>query len=117
MAVLDVMTPAELAGAVAREDKALVGRAQGVGPKLAQRIVTELKDKPISDGPAVFQVNAGPARTPAPPSAAGEAVAGLMGLGIAEPAARRVIEQAVLRLGEDAGISALIKAGLQELGR
>jgi Holliday junction DNA helicase RuvA len=117
LAVLDVMTPAELAGAVAREDKALVGRAQGVGPKLAQRIVTELKDKPISDGPAVFQVNAGPARTPAPPSAAGEAVAGLMGLGIAEPAARRVIEQAVLRLGEDAGISALIKAGLQELGR
>jgi Holliday junction DNA helicase RuvA len=40
-----------------------------------------------------------------------------MGLGVAEPMARRVIEQASLRLGEDADVSALIKAGLQELGR
>ncbi|WP_168076848.1 Holliday junction branch migration protein RuvA, partial [Caulobacter sp. SSI4214] len=51
MAVLDVLSPAELASAVAREDKAAVGRANGVGPKLALRIVTELKDKPITDGP------------------------------------------------------------------
>src|SRR5471032_954660 len=50
LGVLDVLSPAELAQAVARDDKAQVGRAQGVGPKLAQRIVTELKDKPISDG-------------------------------------------------------------------
>jgi len=116
MAVLDVVSPAELAGAVAREDKALIGRAQGVGPKLAQRIVTELKDKPISDGPAVFAPAASPARSAAP-SAAGEAVSALMGLGVAEPMARRVIEQAVLRLGEEAEVSVLIKAGLQELGR
>ncbi|NBB14745.1 Holliday junction branch migration protein RuvA [Caulobacter sp. SLTY] len=116
MAVLDVASPAELAGAVAREDKALIGRANGVGPKLAQRIVTELKDKPISDGPAVFAPNAAPART-VQPSAAGEAVSALMGLGVAESMARRVIEQAHLRLGEEAEVSALIKAGLQELGR
>ncbi|MFN3857238.1 MAG: Holliday junction branch migration protein RuvA [Caulobacter sp.] len=117
MAVLDVVSPAELAGAVAREDKALIGRAQGVGPKLAQRIVTELKDKPISDGPAVFApASTSPARSAAP-SAAGEAVAALMGLGVAEPMARRVVEQAVLRLGEEADVSGLIKAGLQELGR
>lgn len=116
MAVLDVVSPAELAGAVAREDKALIGRASGVGPKLAQRIVTELKDKPISDGPAVFAPAASPARSAAP-SAAGEAVSALMGLGVAEPMARRVIEQAVLRLGEEAEVSVLIKAGLQELGR
>ena len=50
LAVLDVLPPAELAAAVAREDKAMVARAQGVGPKLAQRIVTELKDKPIGGG-------------------------------------------------------------------
>ena len=116
MAVLDVTSPAERAGAVAREDKALIGRANGVGPKLAQRIVTELKDKPISDGPAVFSPNTAPARNAAP-SAAGEAVSALMGLGVAEPMARRVIEQSSLRLGEDADVSALIKAGLQELGR
>ena len=116
MAVLDVASPAELAGAIAREDKALIGRANGVGPKLAQRIVTELKDKPISDGPAIFAPNTAAPRAAAP-SATGEAVSALMGLGVAEPMARRVIEQASLRLGEEANVSALIKAGLQELGR
>ncbi len=54
MAVLDILSPAELASAVAREDKAAVGRASGVGPKLALRIVTELKDKPITDGPVLM---------------------------------------------------------------
>ena len=58
-----------------------------------------------------------PAAEPVRPSIAGEAVAALMGLGVAEPAARRVVEQAVVRLGEDAAPPALIKAALQELGR
>jgi len=116
LSVLDVLPPAELASAVAREDKAMVGRAQGVGPKLAQRIVTELKDKPIVDGPiAAFHGQA--ARAPTAPSAAGEAVAALMGLGVAEVVGRRTVEQAVLRLGEDADVAALIKAALQEIGR
>ena len=117
LAVLDVLPPAELAGAVAREDKASVARAQGVGPKLAQRIVTELKDKPIHDGPvAAFHATVA-APQPIKPSASGEAVAALMGLGIAEPAARRVVETAAVRLGEEAEPPALIKAALQELGR
>ena len=118
LAVLDVLPPAELAGAVARGDQAAVSRANGVGPKLALRIVTELKDKPITDGPvAAFHASALGAREPARPSATGEAVAALMGLGVAEPAARRVVEQAALRLGDEAEAPALIKAGLQELGR
>jgi len=117
LAVLDVLPPAELAGAVARDDKASVARAQGVGPKLAQRIVTELKDKPIHDGPvAAFHATITPAQH-AKPSASGEAVAALMGLGVSEPAARRVVETAAVRLGEDAEPPALIKAALQELGR
>jgi Holliday junction DNA helicase RuvA len=117
LAVLDVLPPNELAGAVAREDKALVARAQGVGPKLALRIVTELRGKPIADGPvAAFHATL-PAAQPAKASASGEAVAALMGLGVAEPAARRVVEGAALRLGEDAEPPALIKAALQELGR
>ena len=117
LAVLDILPPAELAQAVAREDKALVARAQGVGPKLAQRIVVELKDKPISGGLVVAGPTTAPAHQPAAPSVAGEAVAALMGLGVAEPVARRVVEQAVSRLGDEADISAVVKAALQELGR
>jgi Holliday junction DNA helicase RuvA len=90
-----------------------------VGPKLAQRIVTEIKGKPLADltaggfRPAGLATAAEPVR----PSVAGEAVAALMGLGVAEPNARRVVEQAVVRLGEEAQASAVIKAALQELGR
>jgi Holliday junction DNA helicase RuvA len=117
LAVLDVLPPAELASAVARDDKAAVARANGVGPKLALRIVTELKGKPIHDGPvAAFHAQA-LAPQPVRPSASGEAVAALMGLGVAEPAARRVVEAAAVRLGEEAEPPALIKAALQELGR
>jgi Holliday junction DNA helicase RuvA len=115
LAVLDVLAPAELAAAVAREDKALVGRAQGVGPKLAQRIITELTGKPISDGPTLG-VAAAPL-APARPSTSGEAVAALMGLGVAEAAGRRAVEQALSQLGQDADIAAVIKAALKELGR
>ena len=117
LAVLDVLPPAELAAAVAREDKASVARAQGVGAKLAQRIVTELKDKPISAGPVAALHAQGLEPKPAPVSAAGEAVAGLMGLGIAEPSARRGVEAAAIRLGRDSTAAVLIKAALQELGR
>jgi Holliday junction DNA helicase RuvA len=113
LAVLDVLNPAELAGAAQRGDKDAVARANGIGPKLALRIVTELKDKPIaSDAVAAFHA----AAAPLAPTPAGQAVAALMGLGIAEAAARRVVESAAARLG-DAAEPALIKAALQELGR
>lgn len=118
LAVLDVLPPDELAHAVAREDKAAVARAQGVGPKLAQRIVVELKDKPLGAGLSVAAF--APATStvaPPAPSVSGEAVAALMGLAIAEPAARRAVEQAHVRLGEGAALPALIKAALQEIGR
>lgn len=115
LGVLDVLSPAELASAVARDDRALVGRAQGVGPKLAQRIVTELKDKPISDGPVqAFHATVAGVHTA---TVAGEAVAALLGLQIAEVNARRAVDAALIRLGEDAAIPAVIKAALQELGR
>ena len=117
LAVLDILPPAELAGAVAREDKALVARAQGVGPKLAQRIVVELKDKPISGALTVAGHTPTTPHAPAAPSISGEAAAALMGLGVAEIAARRVVDQALIRLGETAAEAALIKAALQELGR
>ncbi|MGA0546867.1 Holliday junction branch migration protein RuvA [Brevundimonas sp. VNH65] len=118
LSVLDVLPPAELAGAVAREDKAAVARANGVGPKLAVRIVTELKGKPLGDvsftpsAPGVHVEAAPPA-----PSITGEAVSALLGLGVAEVNARRAVDQALIRLGADADLSAVIRAALQELGR
>jgi Holliday junction DNA helicase RuvA len=117
LAVLDVLSPGELASAVAREDKALVGRANGVGPKLAQRIVVELKDKPIGGGDvASFHAQvAGPAA--AVPSVAGDAVVALMGLGTPEAVGRRAVERVLERLGEAAPLQAVIKGALQELGR
>jgi len=118
MAVLDVLSPAELASAVAREDKAAVGRASGVGPKLALRIVTELKDKPITDGPVLMTApTSSSSAAPAKPAPTGDAVAALMGLGVAEVNARRVVEAAAAKLGDEATVQSLIKAGLQELGR
>ena len=118
LSVLDVLPPGELAAAVAREDKAAVARANGVGPKLALRIVTELKGKAIGDGtfaPAAPGLAAGVA--PAAPSVAGEAVTALLGLGVAEINARRAVDHALIRLGDDADLSAVIRAALQELGR
>ncbi len=118
LSVLDVLPPGELAQAVARDDKAAVGRAQGVGPKLAQRIVTELKDKPLTgETVAAFHAQIATSAAPMQASAAGDAVAALLGLGVAEPVARRAVEQAVTRLGEDAGVAAITKAALQELAR
>jgi Holliday junction DNA helicase RuvA len=118
LGVLDVLPPADLAAAVAREDKAAVARANGVGPKLALRIIVELKDKPISGSlVAGAHTAGGPAAVAPVATAAGEAVAALMGLGVAEITARRVVDQAQLRLGDGTGEAALIKAALQELGR
>ena len=118
LSVLDVLPPPELAAAVSRQDKAAVARANGVGPKLALRIVTELKDKPIAGSlGSVGHIAAPTPAAVAAPSAAGEAVAGLMGLGINEVQARRVVEQAVIRFGEEADVPTLIKSALQELGR
>ncbi len=120
LAVLDVLPPAELVQAVAREDKAAVARANGVGPKLALRIVTELKGKPLGAGlsmPAHTGLGAVATAAEVAPSAVGEAVAALMGLGVAEPLGRRAVETAAGRLGADAALPVLIKAALQDLGR
>lgn len=116
LAVLDVLTPAELAQAASRGDKAAVARAVGVGAKLAERIVVELKDKPLGDGPALHPASASAAIQVAP-SASGEAVSALLGLGVAEASARRAVDQALIRLGEDAAVGAVIKTALQELDR
>jgi Holliday junction DNA helicase RuvA len=117
LAVLDILPPAELAQAVARSDQASVGRANGVGPKLAQRITTELKGKPLGGG---LTVGGHAGMTPGEAlatSQTGDAVAALMGLGIAEPAARRAVDHVSGAEGPDIDLSTLIKLSLRELGR
>lgn len=117
LGVLDVLSPGELASAAAREDKAAVARANGVGPKLALRIVTELKGKALGEVSFTPATSAPEAQGIAAPSVSGEAVSALLGLGVAEVNARRAVDQALARLGDDAELPAVIRASLQELGR
>jgi len=116
LAILDTLSPGELAAAVARDDKAAVARANGVGPKLAARIVTELKGKPLGAGVASGTVEPGPALGRVAPIA-GDAVSALMGLGIGEAQARRAVDQAILARGAAAPLPEVIRAALQEVGR
>lgn len=124
LAILSVLTPSDLQTAIAAQDKASVGRANGVGPKLATRIVTELKDKVAG---LVFQPkgvtldsNAGPVPAAAPEDKAQkdieDAVAGLVGLGYKAMDAHGAVARAAQSLGDDASVQKLITAGLKELG-
>jgi Holliday junction DNA helicase RuvA len=113
--VLDVLTPAQLAEAVANEDKTAVSRASGVGPKLAVRILTELKGKIIQT--ADFGPLAAKGAAPVKPSISGEAVAALLGLGINDTQARLAVEAAIKTLRADAELPVLIRTALKNLGK
>jgi Holliday junction DNA helicase RuvA len=113
MAVQGVLGPDELAQAVAMGDRAGLTRAPGVGPKLAQRIVAELKDK--VDAIAVQPI---PVRLAAMNGDhASDAVSALVNLGYRRPEAVGAVSAAVRSLGAEAAVEALIKAGLKELAR
>ena len=114
-AVLDVLSPGQLAHAVANEDKTAISRASGVGPKLAVRILTELKGKIIQT--AEFTPIATKGAAPAKASVSGEAVAALLGLGVNETQARLAVETAQQALGPDAELPVLIRTALKNLGK
>ena len=108
LAILSALSPEALATAIAAQDKAALTEAEGVGPKLGQRIVSELKDK-------VGGIALGPA-APAPQGAASEAVSALVNLGYPRSDAHTAIAAASRRLGVVASLDALIRAALKELG-
>jgi Holliday junction DNA helicase RuvA len=111
LALLSVLAPDALATAIMAQDRAALARADGVGAKLATRIASELKDK-------VGGIALGPvAATPATPVAATDAVSALVNLGYSRSDAFAAVAQATQRLGAEAKIDALIRAGLQELAR
>ncbi len=119
LAVLGAIPVDRLIEAVAAQDRTALTRAEGVGPKLAARIVNELKDK-IGD-PLIAATTAAGARTggdgPAAESgAAADAVSALVNLGYRRVEAYGAVAEAARRIGPDASVEGLIKAGLQELG-
>lgn len=112
LAILSVLDPDAMATAILAQDKAAFVRADGVGPKLGQRIVMELRDK-VGDM-AMLAMNGGAI---APTGAVADAVSALVNFGYAKSAAYGAVMDAAKRLGGDAKIDALVRAGLQELGR
>ncbi len=117
LAILTVLGPDDLLQAVAAADKAAVSRANGVGPKLAARIVSELKDK--VGGIALGAAAA--IRVAGTPAAAGgvdvDAVSALVNLGYGRSEAFGAVARASGRLGEEAPLGDLIRAGLEELSQ
>ncbi|BBF91776.1 Holliday junction branch migration protein RuvA [Blastochloris tepida] len=119
LAILSTLKPAELASAIALADKAMVARAPGVGPKVAARIVAELKDRAPAYAevdPAVAKL-AGAVEDKRAPAPVADAVSALVNLGYGQPQAAAAIAAAVREAGEDAETAKLIRLGLKELAK
>jgi len=118
LAVLGTFSAAELANAVALQDKGQVARAPGVGPKVAARIVAELKDKMPSLAPSLRPAG-GLAPVAALPEglAARDAVSALTNLGYAHSEAAAAVSAAIGKAGRQARAEELIRLGLKELAQ
>jgi len=115
LAILGAVPHDRLADAVAAQDKALLTQAEGVGPKLAQRIVNELKDK-VGALPMAAAITSGAiAPAPATARAAADAVSALVNLGYGRSEAYGAISEASRQAGAEASVEGLIRAGLKEL--
>lgn len=119
LAVLGTLTPSELANAIALRDIAMVSRAPGVGKKVAERIVTELKNKaPAFAGEASGTIGLkqelGSGVASAPVS---DAVSALSNLGYSRDQAANAVAAALKEAGQDANSAKLIRLGLKELSR
>jgi Holliday junction DNA helicase RuvA len=117
LSILDALTTAQLMDAIALADTAAISRANGVGKKLAERIVTEFKGKPPPMG--LFASGIGAAlTTPATPAATGAraaAISALVNLGYTPGDASRAVATAARDVGEQATESTLIRAALKAL--
>ncbi|HKR16436.1 Holliday junction branch migration protein RuvA [Rhizorhapis sp.] len=115
LAILSALEPGELHRSVATGDKAMVGRANGVGPKLAARIVNELKDK---IGAAVIGPGMAAGSTAAPASShAADAVSALQNLGFRPAEASAAVAAAEEELGRDATLDALVRLALKKAAK
>lgn len=112
LAILSALEPADLIRAIAAQDKAMVARANGVGPKLAERIVRELKDKAggVAIGPAA-------AAQAVPGGDSADAVSALLNLGFRPAEAGAAVAAAEAELGAGAGLDALVRLALRKAAK
>ena len=111
LAILSVLSPDELARAVSQDDKAMIGRANGVGPKLAARIANELKGK-------LGVAGLGASLAPAPRGgAASDALSALANLGFKPAEASAAVSAAQDELGPDASLDALVRLALRKAAK
>lgn len=123
LAMQGILSPDELLQAIAAADKAAITRAPGVGPKLATRILSELKDKVgnLALGAAAMGVRAsdpdgsGKAATTNAPTALADAASALVNLGYGPSEALGAVSRAAAEQGPEASVEALIQGGLKEL--
>ena len=119
LSVLGTLKVPDLATAVAMRDKATIARTPGVGPKVAERIVTELKDKAPAYAaldPAVVRLS-GAVDDKRAPQPVADAVSALINLGYGQPQAAAAIAAATREAGEGADTARLIRLGLKELSK
>jgi Holliday junction DNA helicase RuvA len=117
LSILSAVAPERLGLAILAQDKPALAQAEGVGPRLAARIVNELRDKITS----VTAPAASPVVSRSEPTSGGgvtaDAISALENLGVGRTEALGAIAAAARRLGSEAGADVLIKAGLEELAR
>ncbi len=118
LGILGALSAEALSAAVARQDRAMMARAPGVGPKLAARLVLELKDKAPAFAIADFaHAESGLERAPRLAKAAEDAVLALVSLGYPQPQAAAAVARISAQLGPAAETATLIRAGLKELAQ
>jgi holliday junction DNA helicase RuvA len=118
LGILGALSAEALSVAIARQDKAMMARAPGVGPKLAARLVLELKDKaPILSAADSAEAEAGHERGTKLTRAAEDAILALVGLGYTQPRAAAAVARISIELGGGAETAALVRAGLRELAQ
>jgi holliday junction DNA helicase RuvA len=119
LSVIGTLKPADLANAVAMRDKAAIARSPGVGPKVAERIVTELKDKApayTSVDPAIVRLT-GEVEERRAPQPVLDAISALVNLGYGQPQAAAAVAAANREAGDGANTADLIRRGLKELAK
>jgi len=118
LSILSTLAPDEIARAIAAQDRATLSRPAGVGPKLAARLATELKDKAAAFGIAAPAPGASASTSPVSTGSLNEdAVSALVNLGYRRVDAFGAVVRVSQRLGAEAKLDAVIRAGLQELAR